>query len=235
MGTITNPGIVFEHPQTALLALQEWAESEGETDVQAFCQNNLCELDKDEVVRRLVAKEPVPSSFDVIAFLFPGAGMSGANSRATEAPSPPETPGVAVKVQAEDVQTQDLRIASQAMSSVMFADGVVRPGERAFMDGFLKQAGLPPVEEVDLRFWRPSEVDRPAQPDAIIEAMVDLAFVDAQEDGSEWRVVREYARYWRYPLDELERLRKRADHRTASSMTRLWRSLRKLILTEKKS
>jgi hypothetical protein len=34
--------------------------------------------------------------------------------------------------------------------------------------------------------------------------MVRLAHIDAERDGSEWRVCRAFARYWGFPLGELE-------------------------------
>jgi len=124
------------------------------------------------------------------------------------------------------------RAAIRALAAVMPADGLILPGERAFLDGFAQRAGMSAIDEAELRPWQPADVGHPADPEPILLAMVEPTFIDRQRDGSEWRVVREFARHWGYPLERLERLGERKEQELAPAMVRLWRSLRRLVVTE---
>jgi hypothetical protein len=64
----------------------------------------------------------------------------------------------------------------------------------------------------------------------VIDAMIALAHIDTMQDGSEWRVVREFARAWALPLDELERRGQRARRETAPAMRRLFSALERLYI-----
>jgi len=61
--------------------------------------------------------------------------------------------------------------------------------------------------------------------------MVELAFVDKQLDGSEWQVIREYARHWRCDLDALEVIRSERTVREGA-LSRLFSALRHLFFEE---
>ena len=64
----------------------------------------------------------------------------------------------------------------------------------------------------------------------MIEAMVGLAYADRRRDGTEWRVIREFARYWRYPLAELEAMGRVLDVQNASMGKRIWGALRSVFI-----
>ncbi|NOY24924.1 MAG: hypothetical protein GXP62_03540, partial [Oligoflexia bacterium] len=102
-------------------------------------------------------------------------------------------------------------VAIKALAAVMLADGQVRPGERAFLEGFASRAGLLCLDPSWVRAWRPMDLGLVADPEPILHAMIDLAFIDRQRDHSEWRVVREFARHWGYPLARLEALGRHKD------------------------
>ncbi|RME24990.1 MAG: hypothetical protein D6798_09950, partial [Deltaproteobacteria bacterium] len=140
-----------------------------------------------------------------------------------EAPPPASSPAPPVDPR---------RVAVQGLLAVMLADGLIRPGERRFIDAFVARTGLPPLSEADIRPWRPNEVPRPPEPRPILEAMVDLCFIDRERDGTEWRVVREFARAWGFPLDELEAMGRQREAAQASAVTRLWRALRRLFVLD---
>jgi hypothetical protein len=104
----------------------------------------------------------------------------------------------------------------------MLADGRVRPGERRFLDRALAELGAPPLPEAELRVWRPNELGPMPEPAKVLRAMRLLALVDKEADGSEARVLKEYARAWRLelPADAMER---------PSAMAQLGRALRGLF------
>lgn len=277
LGELEHHGVRFLDAAHALGFLERWARAEGEEEAQAFCVANIGGLDTAEVARRLVAREPVHTSFDVVAFLFPGmgGGLASAAPPPEVAPEqrreaegseavfagPPAARGQRpvqerallradtvldaieeahtqetdswVPPDEVEVHAEDARAAVRALASVMLADGLIRPGERVFLDAFLHKAGLPPAEEAELRRWRPGEVPRPSDPEALVEAMIELAHVDRERDGSEWRVVREFARAWGLPLAEVEARGRRAEAATAPAMKRLWRALRRLVITDR--
>lgn len=214
-------------------ALVRWATEEGEPDLERFCLANMG-VPVDEVVSRLVAGEGVGTTFDVIAFLFPGAG--GAAGAAPDRPvvvdgraAAPEAPA---PVPRERPAEMDRRTPARVLVSVMVADGTLRSGERAFVLAFLEREGLPPMTADDLRVWRPSELGPPPPPpirDRLLEAAVHLMHLDRERDGSEWRVIRTFARAWGVPDADLEAWDRRYDRRYGSPMARLGRLLDRLL------
>jgi len=245
-GVLLDPGIRFRDARQVEAGLLRWAAEEGEVDLEAFVAAGFSGLETDRVVAALLAGQPVETSFDVIAWLFPGMAGGGAAPatidaaelvRAVEhgsrgvlgARAPAVPPSVSP---ARPPPADPRRAAIRALAAVMLADGLIRPGERAFLDGFALRAGIAAIDEAELRPWRPADVGHPADPEPILLAMVELTFIDRQRDGSEWRVVREFARHWGYPLEHLERLGERKEQELAPAMVRLWRSLRRLVVTE---
>jgi hypothetical protein len=85
---------------------------------------------------------------------------------------------------------------------MMMADGRIRSSERRFLDATLTRAGAPPLTDADLRVWRPTELGPLPDPAAVIEAMRLLALIDKEADGSELRVLQEFARAWGVKLSK---------------------------------
>lgn len=220
----------------ALGALQRWALEDGEQDVERFCQAHMG-LGAEAVVERLVRHEPVSTTFDVIAWLFPdGSALSstpdeGPSARPVpivdRAPAAPPSPSPSPTSAALDP-----RVPARVLVSVMAADGLLRPGERRFVDAFLAHEGLEPLDPADLRIWRPHELPVPEDADLrarLLEACVHLMHLDHQRDGSEWKVIKAFAAAWGIAEDDLDTWDRSYDARYATVMSRLWRSLTNLV------
>jgi hypothetical protein len=253
LGDPLDLGVRFGTPEEVLAALTDWATFEGEPDLVEFCTINLCESNPRVIADKILRREVVPSSFDVVAFLFPGmaAGLSTEQrprpkgtgravvgdeipfgwptvTRHDDLPSGwPEAPPVA-----DPIEVGRLRLPARVLAAVMLADGVIRPGERRFLDSFLGRNGLSAATDEDLRPWRPGELPFPDDPDPLLDAMIELAHVDGERDGTEWRVVRAFARHWGQPLDEIERRGQEALDDTAPPMQKLWAALTGLFVKE---
>jgi hypothetical protein len=222
---------------TARAALQRWAEAEGEPDVAAFAAANLGG-DLESVLAHLAAGEPVSTTFDVIAFLFPqlgGAAGTGGRAVPTEAirrvvDRPPQVYELAA-TEVVRPPVDGRRAATRVLVSVMVADGELRAGERQFVDAFVAREHLPPFRPDDLRVWRPDEIgpiDADLR-DKVLEAAVALAHLDRMRDGSEWKVIAAYAKAWGVGAARLKALDDRYDAEYGTIMTRLYRLLSSLV------
>ncbi len=230
LGEVTRQGQRFTDVAQARSALLAWASAEGDPDLESFCAGSLCGITPEEACRRLVDGEGIETSFDVLALLFPGAegGMGSADSAAaTFTPTRSMIDGPAPL---PEVPRTSPRLAPRAMAAVMLADGEVHARERAFLDAWLADNGHDPLTEDDLRPWRPGDLGWLDEPAPLIKAMVALAYVDRQRDGTEWRVIREFARYWRYPLGELEAMGRAREAATASAPKKLWTALTSIFV-----
>lgn len=219
-------------PDLARRALARWAAEEGE-EVGVFCRANMGR-EVDQLVAALVAGQPVGTSFDVIAYLFP-AGPAGRGASAAA-----RTPEVVDREPVEEEEaplevveeTWSPRTPARTLISVMLADGELRPGERLFIDTFLDRAGYPALDSADLRVWRPQELGPLPPPqvrEQLVEAAVHLAHLDRERDGSEWKVISAYAAAWGITEAQLKQWDTAYDRRYATAMSRLWRSLSRLV------
>jgi len=238
MGTLVQAGRSLRDPDVAHAAIQAWAEIESEPDPDAFCQHNLGGLSLAQVIRRLTQGQAIDSSFDAVAYLFPGmagaVGALGTDAHGTEehafAAQPTEDDPIAL--QPTISLGQGPAIAARALVAVMWADGEIRAGERTFVDAFLARAGQAPLADEDLRHWRPIDLGIPDAPGPIIDAMVELAYVDRVRDHAEWQVIREFARHWGQDLVALEARRRELDKNLEGGMRRLWQNLQSIFMTE---
>ncbi len=117
----------------------------------------------------------------------------------------------------------DPRDIGRALASVMMADGRIRPAEQRFLDAALARLGLPPLDPADLRVWRPTELGPVPDPAGLLETMRLLSLCDHEVDGSEQRVLQEFARAWRVPL-------RAAPLPRSGAMYELGRALRGLLV-----
>jgi len=238
LGEIIFGGRVFEGREDAHRALEEWSVNEDYSSIEEFCEANMGGLDLDEVCRRLLAGEKIETNFDVVAYLFPsmlGGGSGGPGNRQdrmagagqvqmqVELPAQPTTaipPPMAGNVMA------------RALAAVMLADGRIRGIELRYLATTLEEHGLPALLDVDVRLWRPADLADPEDPIQVIRAMIGLASIDRHRDGTEWRVIREFARYWRVPMAEVEAMGDEREVREAPQLAVLWRGFRSLFLRE---
>ncbi len=213
----------------ARAALERWAAEEGEPELDVFCRANLGGS-VDEVVALLAAGEVVPTTFDVIAFLFPGGGGGGSGGPVGPEREVPRVidgladPSGSYLASGAAPEVMDRRTPARVLVSVMVADGSLRTAERTFVARFLEREGLPPMGPEDLRVWRPGELGAPPPPelrDRVLEAAVHLMHLDREREGSEWRVIRAFATAWGVTEDSLRGWDRGYDRRYTTAMTRL--------------
>lgn len=220
LGLEVREGEHFSTPDAALAALARWAREDGE-ELARFTRVNFGGETPEVVAAALVAGERVETGFDVVAFLFPGSGgaaatpASDAASPAPDAtspsaePPPPvaERPLVSGRVSLAGAsapvpeRTWDPRNFGRALGTILVADGERLPSEQHFVDAWLQSRNLPPLAPEDVRVWRPHELGTPPDPAALLDAMRRCALADKEADGTEIRLLEEYARAWEVPLD----------------------------------
>ena len=228
LGREHHPGQVPRDEAEATAALVRWAEEEGVGEVALFCESSFSGLPQQEVVRRLLTQEPVPTNFDVLSWLFGGFIGGAAPPEPARHEPAATTPSVAAPSASPPLPFH----AGRALASVMLADGDARPSERAWVDRTLERMGQPPLQPADLRVWWPMELGRPDDPAPWVDAMARLAWSDGVRDETEWRVVREFARAWGYSMKRLERLDRRLEATCSPLPHRLWLGLRALFVEE---
>lgn len=229
-GGVVDPGRELRERDDVLRALEEWARSEGERDVEMFVRSNFSGMSPVEVAGELLAGRPVATCFDAVAWLFPGT--VGGSARSAEGPAGDQAAAGARPSEGGRRRDDAGRVAARALIAVMVGDGKIRPEEREFIDRCLREFGYPPVSEFDIRPWRPGELGRPEHPEALVEAMARLVYVDRERDGSEWRIVREFARSWGYPMDRLDLIEGELEQEYAPRVRRFWMSVRRLFIKD---
>ena len=205
-GELKVEGARFRSVDEVVVALDVWAVTDGEPDVMTFTQVNMGGLTPAEVARRVLRGERVETSFDVIAFLFPQAASGSAFSPDDRKPEvrvanevtslPPAVP--------EQVWTAppfDPADVARALVSVMVADGVVRASEKKFLARMCAEWKAPALPESEFRVWRPQEMGLPPDPQRLLDVMRLMCIVDREADGTEVRILQEYARAWGLTLD----------------------------------
>lgn len=116
--------------------------------------------------------------------------------------------------------------------SVMVADGRIHPAEEAFLQRFLKANQCPPIPLEQVRVHRPHSVPTPPRTttrERMIEAMIHLVHVDRLRDGSEFRVVEEYARAWGVDRTRVAHWDQLYRKRYATGVRRLWLILQSMF------
>lgn len=188
-GIAESPGRRFLSVAEVEAALAAWA-AEEEQELSEFVRQNFLDGEIGPVVDRVLAGEAVATSFDVLGWLLPGlsGGAAVRGPALTESPPPEER-----RVERRPVPV-DPDAARLALCSLAFADGQLHPAEAAW----LRRQGIEPLP-TPVR--RPHELGRPEDPAALVRQMVALALCDGVVDGSEVRLISEFARAWGVPFD----------------------------------
>jgi hypothetical protein len=228
--TLRQAAADLTDPDRARAAIGAWATEDGEDDPERFCQANLG-LPVDAVIALLADRAVVPTTFDVIAWLFPTAGSGTGRVDGTPLSAQPGPAPIPV-TEREPPPFLDPRGPARVLVSVMLADGAIRRGEMAFIRRWLEKEGLPMPTTDDLRVWRAN--DLPSIGDArlrerLLEACVELVHLDGQRDESEWRVIQDYARCWGISEATLQRWNQAYHARYASPFQSLWNALTGLV------
>ncbi len=207
----------------SMARLRLWAEEESATDVDAFVDGTFG-MTVALVLGRWARGEPVDTSLDAVAWLFPTEEVS-VTSEVNRTPTP-------VPVRRLDAAPiEDNRAGVRMLVSVMLADGVLRAGERTFIDRWLIRERLAPLVADELRVWAPHEAGRsPSDPDRWMEAAVHMMHLDRLRDDNEWRVILAFARAWAVEEEKIMAWDKEWDRRNTSAMGRLVRLLSGLVL-----
>ena len=226
-----NKGIDFVHEEQIKSHLQSWVEKEGGKDVQHFCEMNFYGLSQQEVIERLLNKQPIESSFDVLEYLFPGFGGGGISVTTDEEEDLWEEPLLTEEAYSY-VPDSSIPVEARALAAVMLADGDWREEEEQLINQILQKQGLSHIQEEDKYGWMPVDLPIPNDPDGLILSMMDVAFVDEELDESEWRVIKEFARYWGCDRKTILAERERRIGPPKSMFFRLWNSLKTLLFQE---
>ena len=104
----------------------------------------------------------------------------------------------------------------------MLADGKIHPEEERLIDQYLHDLGLAEIQESDLRSWLPFDLPIPKNPEIVVRMMLDVALVDKELDETEWRVIKEFARYWGCDRKKLEAAKKARQRPQKSFVSQLW-------------
>ena len=208
-------------------AFAVWMRAEGYSNPIEFCRAHFQVSSPTEFAEKVLAREDIDTNFDVLGYLFSGmAGQAEPEQAVVSSDEHEPYPDFDIYY-----PTAELSVIACALTSVMMADGSIEQEEQQLLNAQLQQFGVSPLEPPEQRVWRPSELAYPSDPQRLIEAMIELAFVDNQLDGSEWQVIREYARYWRCDLDALEVARSERIVRQGT-LSRLFSALRHLFFEE---
>lgn len=241
---ITAPHRVMTDLETLVAALGAWAAEEGCQDHRELLETSFGDLSPEEMLAQMQRGERVESSFDVLGFLFSHIGGGGAASGARA--SSGEEEGEAVldprahwgyaptsRIALPSGRAPNLRNRALALISVMAIDGEARERERRYINDYLKAEGLAPLEDGEVRVRRPHEVgpvgsltDR----EALIEHMLTLAHIDDEQDESELRLIREFARHWGVDPARIDDWVARYEARHVSFTTRWLKKARALLL-----
>lgn len=224
-------GITFVDAEQIKHHLHEWVHREGGKNVDQFCEMNFYGLSQEEVIDNLLNKEPIPSSFDVLEYLFPGFGGGGISITSDEEQQDWEEPLLTEEAYSY-VPDSSIPVEARALAAVMLADGDWREDEERLINQILQAQGLSSVQEEDKYGWMPIDLPIPKDPEKLILQMMDVAFVDEELDESEWRVIKEFARYWGCDRKKLQAEREQRIGPPKSMLFRLWNSIRTLLFQE---
>ena len=225
-----HEGLVRQSVDQIERELREWSERLGVSDVHQFCRTHFYGKSLKELSQAIIQDEPIEASFDVLEYLFPafaGSGISLSNEQYQEEDVDETTEEAYYHKHPENVP-----IYARALATTMLADGKILPSEEKYIDEILKKYDKPPLEESDLKVWLPFDLPVPPNPEELVYLMLDLALIDDELDETEWRVVKEFARYWGCDRKKLEAEKDRRYTPKKNVFARIWTATQSLLFKE---
>jgi len=184
-------------------ALALWARSEALDSAADIVEAYFVLSSVPLVFEALQRRERVETTFDVADYLFSSGPSAGGATSGTpalireadeEAPSTQRIPKPASVKRPFEPRDELL-----ALASVAAADGEANVDDQMVLKRAATKRGVPPLDDHDVRVWRPNELEPPPTLDRrekVLEEMFQLAWADGQMDESEMRVIKDYARAW---------------------------------------
>ena len=225
-----NEGFQFLDEKQTRAHLHSWVQKEGCKSAQQFCEMNFYGLSEEEVVQRLLKKEKIESTFDVMEYLFPGFGGGGISITMEENEEWEEP--LFTEEAYSYVPDASIPVEARALAAVLLADGMWKEEEEVLANQLLHEQGLAQIQEADKYGWMPIDLPIPKNPEVLILQMMEVAFADEELDESEWRVIKEFARYWGCDRKKLLSEREQRIGPPKSLFFRLWNSLKTLLFQE---
>ncbi len=242
---IVHP-IDLHDPQELQRALQLWAAEDGAGSTQEFLEVSFGELSQEEIFARIQKHQRTETSFDVLGFLFSnigggaGAFQGGADdvqtvSSPTKSNEEDSIWGFAptARIQLPTERMPNKRNRGLALISVMAVDGQVRQAELNFVNKFLAEEGLEPVNPTEICVRRPHEVGPVGtlkDPERLVHTMVQLAYIDEERDESELRMIREFARHWGVDPARIDNWEQSERDKSASQIRRIADKVKALLM-----
>jgi hypothetical protein len=226
-----SSGFVFTDLDQTRDLLHKWIIKEGGTDINHFCEMNFCGLTEEEVLSRLLQKKTIESSFDVLEYLFPGFAGGGL-SITTEIEEEYWEDPLPTEEAYTYIPDKNIPVEARALAAVMLADGSLKEQEEELINQTLMLDGLSCLQDKDKHGWMPMDLPIPSDPEDLILKMLDVAFVDHDLDESEWRVIKEFARYWGCDRKKLNAEREKRIGPPKSFMFRMWNAIKILLFQE---
>ncbi|MDB4944410.1 MAG: hypothetical protein JWP97_3944 [Labilithrix sp.] len=256
-----TPGATLDSPEALASALEQWAAREGWRSGRELAEAVFVDPDHASLLLRLRRGEPLeiveegngrlgtplpPIPPPLAPLPPPGSGLlPNANPDPAPVirflPTPPAGTVVPLEMIAPESRpsgppprSAPPRAIVYPLVSVIVADGVVHPAERALVDRFLESEGLAPLTEDELRVHPPEEVAHlvpEGRRETVVQLMCETAVVDGKADESERRVIRAYAAAWGVPARKVDYWMWGYESTSTSFVRQLWMKLRRLVLS----
>lgn len=223
--------------------LDLWAREEGCHDAAELLDVSFDGQALEDITAKILRRERVETSFDVLGFLFSHIGNGAANAQPTEGDAP--VPGVhhtraeeelapapTSRIELPGSRAPHRRNRIYPLISVMVVDGEVREAERSFIESMLREEGLEPLQHEEIRVHRPHEVGPVGsliEREKLIQLMIQLAHIDLEKDESEMRMIRDFARHWGVDPARVDAWEAQEEDRSATGMRRFLMRLKALL------
>ena len=200
-GVLTDAGKPFVAVEEVLAVLRDWAEQAETADLDLFVRANFCGLSANEVAQRVLLQRPIATSFHTLNWML-GTGL--------------------------DLGSKDKQefVEAQALTTIALADGIMKDEEADFIQSYLEKVGASALVAEDVRPWLPNDLPAPRHPQKLLQAMLELGWIDSQLTDKEWATIKEYAMAWHFSLADLEYMSTKLEREHISLMRRVWLRLK---------